>query len=211
MNDARGVLVTLEGIEGVGKSTQAQFVADYFRRYGHPVVLTREPGGTPVGEAIRRILLDTDQGGMADLTELLLLFAARADHLQRVIRPALLANQIVVCDRFTDASYAYQGAGRGIDKADIDAIKKVVVGGLEPHLTLLLDAPAEVGLARADRRGEKDRFEQEEVAFFDAVRRCYLELAEQQPRRFQVIDAARPIDQVQEQISTALETLTAQL
>ncbi len=170
-----GKFITVEGIEGVGKTE---------------VVLTREPGGTPLAEAIRALLLDPHYTGMDPVCELQLMFAARAEHLARVIRPALEQGQWVLCDRFTDATYAYQGGGRGIDTAIIARLEKLVQGDFRPHLTLLLDVPVEVGLARAGDRSDPDRFEQEQVEFFERVRQAYLEMAAAEPQRYRVIRPA---------------------
>lgn len=203
------LFITLEGIEGVGKSTQLEAAAGFLRSRGRDVVVTREPGGTPLGEAVRRILLDTSHTGIAADSELLLIFAARAEHVARVIRPALEAGRDVLSDRFTDASYAYQGGGRGIPVERIAALEQWVHAGLEPDLTLLLDAPVNVALARANNRGAADRFEQEKAHFFEAVRSCYLERAAARPGRFRVIDAAQGMEQVRSAVSRALEEALA--
>lgn len=205
MEGSPGYFITLEGIEGVGKSTQAQFVGDFLRERGLQVIFTREPGGTEIGEAIRRVLLDPRYAGMAATTELLLMFAARAEHLDKVVTPALAAGHIVVCDRFIDASYAYQGGGRGITTASIDTLKDLVQGGRDPDLTLLLDAPIEVALQRASCRGGTDRFEAEKAPFFDSVRERYLELAQRDPGRIRTIDAAKSVTEVQTQITGELQ------
>lgn len=202
---AHGLFITLEGIEGVGKSSQLQAAADFLRSRGRDVVVTREPGGTPAGEAIRQVLLDTRHSGLAADTELLLIFAARAEHVARVIRPALQAGRDVLSDRFTDASYAYQGGGRGIPAARIAALEQWVHPRLQPDLTLLLDAPVQVALARANGRSKADRFEQEQAQFFEAVRGRYLDLAAARPERFRVIDAAVSIDTVRAAVIGALE------
>lgn len=207
--DPHGLFITLEGIEGVGKSSQLQAAADFMRARGRDVVVTREPGGTPAGEAIRQVLLDTRHSGLAADTELLLIFAARAEHVARVIRPALQAGRDVLSDRFTDASYAYQGGGRGIPAARIAALEQWVHPHLEPDLTLLLDAPVELALARANGRGKADRFEQEQAQFFEAVRSRYLALAAARPERFRVIDAAAGIDTVRAAVIRTLEEALA--
>lgn len=199
------LFITLEGIEGVGKSTQLEAAAAFLRTRGRDVVITREPGGTPLGEAVRRVLLDTRHTGITADTELLLIFAARAEHVARVIRPALAAGRDVLSDRFTDASYAYQGGGRGISGERIAELERWVHPGLRPDLTLLLDAPVEVALARANGRGEADRFEQEKAHFFEAVRQSYLELAAANPERFRVIDASPAPHEVSRAVSRALE------
>jgi len=201
--------ITLEGIEGVGKSTHMDFVCEYLRGRGLQVIKTREPGGTAIGEAIRAVVLDNNDNGICVDTELLLMFAARAQNLAEVIRPALKAGQSVVCDRFTEASYAYQGGGRGLPSERIATLESFVQGDLRPDLTLLLDAPVEIGMARAGQRGNADRFEQEQAAFFDRVRRCYLEMATRLPERFRIIDASLSLAEVQDGIKTALQDCCA--
>ncbi len=201
----RSLFITLEGIEGVGKSTQAQFAAQWLRARGRDVVLTREPGGTPLGEGIRDLLLDKAYAGMAPDSELLLVFAARAEHLAQVIRPALSVGRDVVCDRFTDASYAYQGGGRGVPAAQVAALEEFVQGGLEPHLTILLDADVSVALARARGHKAADRFENEAEPFFERVRSAYLTRARHAAHRFCVVDTSVPIPEVQASIAVALE------
>lgn len=198
-----GRFITVEGVEGVGKSTNLRFVADELRRAGHAVLVTREPGGTPVGEQIRELLLRPGQEVPA-MTELLLMFAARTAHLDAVIRPALAAGQYVVCDRFTDASLAYQGGGRCLPAETILALDRFTTGGLRPDLTLLLDAPLEVADARRAGRGGGDRFEQEPEPFFVRVRNAYRDLAAGEPARIRVVDAGLPLDQVQAQIREIL-------
>jgi dTMP kinase len=173
----KGKFITVEGVEGAGKSTQAVFMRDYLEAVGQRAILTREPGGTGLGEQLRTLLLDHRDDGMAADSELLLMFAARAEHLARVIRPALENGDWVVCDRFTDATYAYQGGGRAIPGARIAVLEDWVQGPLRPELTLLLDLPVREGLARAGRRGLNDRFESEDLAFFRRVRSAYLDLA----------------------------------
>ncbi len=202
----KGIFITVEGGEGAGKSTNLAFIKDYLESRGREVVLTREPGGTPLGERIRDLLLDPD-GAMASDTELLLMFAARAEHIAKVIRPALEAGKWVLCDRFTDASYAYQGGGRGIPREHIGVLEQWVQQGLKPDRTLLLDLPIEVGMQRADARGERDRFENEKQAFFERVRACYRDMAAAEPGRYRVIDAERPLAEVQAQIARALDEL----
>lgn len=200
-----GKFITLEGAEGVGKTTNREFIRRFIEMSGYPVIVTREPGGTPLGERIRSLLLEPcDEGGMASDTELLLMFAARAEHLSRVIRPALDAGQWVLCDRFTDATYAYQGGGRGIPSARIAALEEWVQGKLRPDLTLLLDLPVAEGLQRAGKRSTPDRFESEQAAFFEKVRQAYLALARQYPVRYRVIDAGQPLERVQQHIHEAL-------
>ncbi|PZN29853.1 MAG: dTMP kinase [Proteobacteria bacterium] len=189
----RGRFITIEGGEGVGKSTQIGALRDWLAGKGLEVVVTREPGGTPRAERIRELLLAVDPEPMPATCELLLMFAARATHLQNLIVPALERGAWVICDRFTDATYAYQGAGRGIDLEQIATLETLVQGTLRPDLTLLLDAPVELGAARARQRnaqsGHSDRFEQEQRAFFERVRAAYLARAQREPARFAVIDA----------------------
>jgi dTMP kinase len=200
----QGKFITVEGIEGVGKSTNMEFIQQRLLASGKDVVVTREPGGTPLGEAIRGLLLDASYTGMDSTCELQLMFAARAEHLARVIRPALQRGQWVLCDRFTDATYAYQGGGRGIAIDIIARLEELVQGDFRPDMTLLLDVPVEVGLARAGQRGELDRFEQEKVEFFERVRAAYLSMANEHPHRYRVIDAGQPLEQVQQQLAALL-------
>ena len=202
-----GLFITLEGPEGAGKSTNRDFIASRLRERGVEVLLTREPGGTPLAERIRELLLAPSDESMAVDTELLLMFAARAQHLDRVIRPALEAGQVVLCDRFTDATYAYQGGGRGVSMARIAELERFVQGSLRPDLTLVFDLPVEVGLQRAAARGRLDRFEQENRSFFDAVRQTYLERAAQAPERYRVIDAAKSLADVQRYLDALLPEL----
>jgi len=202
-----GRFITLEGIEGVGKSTQAQRLADGLEAAGHTVVRTREPGGTEVGDRIRAVLLDPNGQAPVDDTELLLMFAARAEHVARVIRPALAAGQWIVCDRFTDATYAYQGGGRNIDPARIAVLEYWVQQGLVPDRTLLLDLPVEEGLGRARGAGDGDRFERERRTFFERVRKTYLERAVAEPERFRVIDASGDVETVAGRVGEAIGDL----
>ena len=198
-------MITVEGIEGVGKSTNSEFIRTVLQDMDVPVRVTREPGGTALGEDIRHLLLGHRHDGMADETELLLMFAARSEHLARVIRPALASGTWIVCDRFTDATYAYQGGGRGIDSSRIEILENWVQGALRPDLTLLLDVPVAVGLARAGGRRQKaDRFEMQEQDFFEKIRACYLRRAESSPQRFRVIDTTMPIEQVQTRLRNVL-------
>ena len=199
-----GKFITLEGAVGVGKTTNREFIRRCIEMSGHSVVVTREPGGTPLAEQIRDLLLERREAGMTSDTELLLMFAARAEHLARVIQPALDAGQWVLCDRFTDATYAYQGGGRGIPSSRIAALEEWVQGDLRPDLTLLLDLPVAEGLQRAGKRSSPDRFESEQVAFFEKVRQAYLALAQQHPARYRVIDAAQPLEVVQQCIRDVL-------
>ncbi|QIK38069.1 dTMP kinase [Caldichromatium japonicum] len=208
-----GRFITLEGIEGAGKSTQVGGMAEYLRLRGMDVITTREPGGTPLAERLRAILLDPANSEMSQTAELLLLFAARADHLERLIRPALAAGCWVICDRFTDATYAYQSGGRGIDQAQIAQLEALVHGDLRPDLTFILDIPPDLGLARARRRrqGETDRFEAETLEFFTTARQVYLQLAQAQPGRYRIIDATVSLEQVQAQIRQSLAELINEL
>ena len=206
----KGRFITVEGGEGAGKSTQIERIADWFRARGGSVVCTREPGGTRLAESVRELLLDRRNDGLSDTAELLLVFAARAQHLSEVIRPALERGDVVICDLFTDATWAYQGGGRGIDTAIITSLETLVQGDFRPDLTLLLDVPVAVGLARAGKRGALDRFEQEQVEFFERVRMCYLELAREQADRYRVIDAAQPLEQVQHDLAGILTTFLQQ-
>ncbi len=198
------LFITVEGIEGAGKSSNIAFTESLLRSHGHEVLLTREPGGTLLGEELRELLLGHKHDGMQDLTELLLMFAARAEHLHGKILPALEAGKWVICDRFTDATYAYQGGGRQLDTSAIETLENLVQGSRRPDLTLLLDLPVETGLARAARRSEPDRFERQKLEFFQRVREAYLEIARQQPARVKVIDASLELDRVQQQISDIL-------
>lgn len=199
-----GRLITLEGIEGVGKSTQLPVVAAALRARGCDVVETREPGGTALGEGIRELLLARTLPPMEPLTELLLVFAARAEHLEKVIRPALAAGRWVVCDRFCDATYAYQGGGRGLPESSIATLESLVQRGLEPNLMLLFDAPVEIALARARSRGEGDRFESERVEFFRRVQATYRERARRRPQRSKIIDASQPTEAVSAELRRLL-------
>ena len=203
----KGQFITVEGIEGVGKTTNMEYIHQRLLAAGKDVVVTREPGGTPLGEAIRGLLLDPEYTGMDSTCELQLMFAARAEHLARVIHPALEKGQWVLCDRFTDATYAYQGGGRGIDVEIIARLEELVQGDFRPDVTLLLDVPVEVGLARAGSRGSLDRFEQEKVEFFDRVRQAYLDMARQYTARYRVIDASQPLEKVQQQLELVLQSV----
>ena len=202
-----GLFITLEGPEGAGKSTNREYLAAHLRAQGLDVVLSREPGGTPLAERVRELLLTPSDEAMASDTELLLVFAARAQHLDQVIRPALARGAVVLCDRFTDATYAYQGGGRGLSQERIAALETFVQGDLRPDLTLIFDLPVEVGLARASARGRLDRFEQEGRAFFDAVRNAYLQRAATTPSRYRVVDAAQSLSDVQAALDALLPEL----
>jgi dTMP kinase len=203
--------VTLEGIEGVGKSTQIARLSKVLAERGVEHVVTREPGGTPLAEQIRDLVLTARSEGLPDTAELLLIFAARAVHLEHLIEPCLAAGRWVLCDRFTDATYAYQGAGRGLAQECIAHLEALVQGTRRPDLTLLLDVPVSVGLERARRRNAQsessgmDRFEKERSEFFERVRAAYLRRAAAEPRRVAVIDAERPADEVTAQITAVLE------
>jgi dTMP kinase len=197
----RGLFITVEGGEGVGKSTNLAFLESLLREHGVEVVVTREPGGTVLGERIRELLLNAGDVAVSEMAELLLIFAARAQHIAEVIEPALAAGRWVLCDRFTDATYAYQGGGRGLDVSAVRDLEDLVQGQLRPDVTLLLDVPVATGMARAEGRGELDRIEQESIAFFERVRCSYLELAENSSGRFRVVDASVPIEEVQQQLA----------
>ncbi len=209
MNNAltRGQFITVEGTEGVGKSTNMAFIEAWLKKAGKELVVTREPGGTELGEKLRAVLLDAKEQSMCDDTELLLMFAARAQHLQEVIQPALAAGKWVLCDRFTDATYAYQGGGRGIEMSRIAQLEQWVQGDLRPDMTLILDLPVAAGLERAGKRSEPDRFELEKHDFFNKVRDTYLARAAALPERYQVIDAAPSITEVQQSIQRVLEKM----
>lgn len=205
-----GRFITIEGTEGAGKSTAIGALCGYLEGQGGVVVRTREPGGTVVGEAIRGVLLSQDLPAMHADTELLLMFAARAEHLQKVIHPALNRGEWVVCDRFTDATYAYQGAGRGILASRIGLLEGWTQGNFRPDVTLLLDVDVATGLSRTKMRGAADRFEQEALNFFDQVRQAYLDMAAREPNRFYVIDASGTPDQINAQIIAVMEQLIAE-
>ncbi|MDD9996211.1 MAG: dTMP kinase [Rhodospirillaceae bacterium] len=201
----RGAFITLEGTEGVGKTTCLEFVLDTLSAADIPTVVTREPGGTVLGEKIRDWILRGNHGELSAETETLLMFAARAFHLDEIIRPALAAGRWVICDRFSDATVAYQGGGRRADKGWIKSLRSAVHAGLEPDLTLLLDAPVEIGLNRIRAR-TPDHFERENRDFFVRVRAAYLELARDEPHRIKVIDAAPSLMEVRSRISAHVAT-----
>ena len=201
---ARGKFITVEGGEGVGKSTNIALIAQILTDAGHSPVQTREPGGTALAEKIRQLLLAHGDEVMSASTELLLIFAARAQHLHQVIEPALAAGQWVLCDRFTDATYAYQGGGRGLNREHIATLEQLVQGDLRPDLTVLLDAPVATGRERAQNRSQPDRFEVEQIAFFERVRDTYLQRARSEPERFLMVDAAQSLPQVQADLGAAL-------
>ena len=204
-----GKFITLEGSEGAGKSTSLAFIQSLLVDAGITAIVTREPGGTALGEQLRNLLLQGRDRGMASDTELLLMFSARAEHLDKVIRPALTAGHWVLCDRFTDATYAYQGGGRGIADARIGVLEKWTQGDLRPDMTLLFDIPTKQGLERAGQRSTPDRFEQENQDFFERVRQQYLARAKQEPGRIHLINAAVGIPEVQEQIREVLRRALA--
>ena len=204
---ARGRFITLEGIEGVGKTTQLKRIVNALEARGLDVLVTREPGGTPTAERIRGLILEHDDEPMPASAEVLLVFAARALHVDNLIRPTLEAGRWVVSDRFVDASHAYQGGGRGVPRAMIEALAGLALNGLVPDATVLLDAPVDVGLARADGRGDRDRIESETADFFERVRTRYLELARDEPDRFVVIDAAQSAEAVGVAVESAVHDL----
>ena len=201
----RGKFITIEGIEGVGKSTNIDLLANLIEQHGHRVLKTREPGGTPIAENIRRILKEHGDEPLPDVAELLLLFAARSINVNNAIRPALDSGTWVIADRFTDSTRAYQGGGRGFPRESIEWLAELVHGDLQPDLTLLLDLPVEMGLSRAAKRGDADRFERESLEFFKRVRQTYLERAKSSDKRFELIDASGDIEQVWSQIEFVLE------
>jgi dTMP kinase len=206
----RGRFITFEGGEGVGKSTQIARLAEWLRARGREVVLTREPGGTPRAEQLRRMLLERGQEPMPESCELLLMFAARATHLENLVLPALGRGAWVLCDRFTDATYAYQGGGRGVPEGRIDMLAELVHGGFEPDLTVLLDAPVETGMARAHERNGRegpDRFETERHEFFERVRAAYLARAVRYPARVRVVDATGAVESVEAAVRSLVDRL----
>lgn len=199
-----GKFITLEGIEGVGKTSNLNFIKELLESSGHDCVVTREPGGTNLGEALRGLLLSHSDENMSPDAELLMMFAARAEHLSKVILPAIENDQTVLCDRFTEATYAYQGGGRQLDTDKISKLEAWVQGELRPDLTIILDAPVEIGRARAGSRSEPDRIELEKDEFFQRVRNAYIELASQHPQRICLIDASKDLSDVQKQIHEKL-------
>lgn len=197
----RGLFITFEGGEGVGKSTNMAFMEETLRGHGIELEVTREPGGTPLAEAIRELLLSVRDEDVSSTAEVLLMFAARAQHLHARIEPALQAGKWVLCDRFTDATYAYQCGGRGLDFSLVRRLEQMVQGELRPDCTILLDAPVDTGMSRARDRGELDRFELEDLAFFERVRATYLQMAGESSGRYRVVDASLPLEQVQAQLA----------
>lgn len=206
----RGLFIAVEGIEGAGKSTHMSFIVNYLRAGGHEVIATREPGGTAMGEKIREVVLGPSEQEMTPDAETLLMFAARAQHLAEVIEPALASGAWIVSDRFTEATYAYQGGGRGMPFSRIAALEEWTQGALRPDLTLLLDVSPEIGLERVGKRGKEDRFDGEPEEFFENVRSVYLRRAAQQSGRFVVIDAEQSIEQVKKSISDILDRILEQ-
>lgn len=200
----RGQFIVLEGVEGVGKSTNLEFIQNLLNQQGIDFIATREPGGTPMAEEIRELLLSPRSESVDEMAELLLMFSARAQHLSQTILPALDSGKWVLCDRFTDATFAYQGGGRGMDKKLITQLESLVQKELRPDLVVLLDLPVEIGLERAGRRGDLDRFEQEQRTFFEDVRAAYLDRARETPDRYRIVDASVPLEQVQSQIKEQL-------
>jgi dTMP kinase len=203
-----GKFISIEGIEGAGKSTQLAFIQRYLTHQGKQLTVTREPGGTELGEQIRTLLLTPTTTGMAVDTELLLMFAARSEHVAQVINPALVSGNWVLSDRFTDATFAYQGGGRGIDQQRINEIAAWTLNGLQPDLTLLFDLPVEMGQQRVLSRNQGvDRFEQEKIEFFERIRTCYLDRAQQEPNRIKIIDSSQSIADIETQITNILKPL----
>ena len=204
----KGFFISLEGSEGAGKSTQNKRIVNWLSEQGKDVVETREPGGTKVSEQIRKVLLDTRNEGLNATAELLMMFAARSQLVQEVILPALEKGKVIVCDRFADASYAYQGGGRQLGAETVEIVEKLVLKDLQPDLTLLFDVPVEQGMQRVARRGKADRFEIESIRFFERVRNAYLERAATNPYRFCVIDASLDEEQVWQQVLSVLQERT---
>ena len=200
----KGFFISLEGGEGAGKSTQNRRIVEWLTKQGKSILETREPGGTIVSEQIRKVLLDTRNAGLNATAELLMMFAARSQLVEEVILPALSDGKVVVCDRFADASYAYQGGGRQLGGETVEIVEKLVVKGLQPALTLLFDVPVEQGMNRVAARGEADRFEVESVRFFERVRNAYLERAAAHPQRFRIINASQDEEAVWRQVETIL-------
>jgi len=203
-SSTNGLFISFEGVEGAGKTTNIQYIANKISDAGHDILLTREPGGTKLSEAIRELLISKDFPEMHINTELLLMFAARSEHLNKVILPAIEKGQWVLCDRFTDATYAYQGAGRGINENTIATLETLVQDTLKPDYTFLFDLDAEIGLARAQNRGETDRFEQQHLDFFNLVRNKYLEMANANQSRYRIVNAQYDLVTVQKQIDQLL-------
>ena len=203
----QGKFITVEGTEGVGKSTNIEYIADQLKKSGIEFIRTREPGGTPLAEDLRNILLENREETFNATAELLVIFAARAQHIQEVILPALDTGKWVICDRFTDATYAYQGFGRGLPLNEIEYLEQLVQGDLRPDQVLLLDIDVRLGLERAQERGALDRFENEKIAFFDRVRKGYHARVKKRPEIYSVINAGQEIEKVQQEVFTALNLL----
>lgn len=210
MTNKRGRFITIEGTEGVGKSSNMAFIQQRLQAEGIEVVVSREPGGTPLAEQIRELLLTKRDEAVDATAELLLMFAARSQHLQQLILPALNRGAWVLCDRFTDATYAYQGGGRQLSMEKIALLENIVQGELRPDTVFVLDVDVELGLRRAAKRSEKDRFEDQELEFFHRVRACYLQRAKENPGRYLMVDAGRDLPQVQQQIDAYLDVLLAE-
>lgn len=204
---SKGLFITVEGVEGVGKSTNIALIRETLEAKGIEVVVTREPGGTVMAEEIREVLLKNRQESVSENAELLLMFAARAQHIESLIKPALKEGKWVISDRFTDATYAYQGGGRSVDEEKIRILEQFVQGEFRPDKTILLDASIEIGMARAHKRGELDRFENEKTAFFERVRRVYLDRMSKEPNRFELIDASKTLQEVQAQLKEVIEKI----
>ncbi|MDG1693339.1 MAG: dTMP kinase [Porticoccaceae bacterium] len=200
----RGRFITIEGTEGVGKTTNIEYIKQWLDANHISFINTREPGGTPLAEEIRELLLANREEKVCSKAELLMMFAGRAQHIDQVIEPQLAAGNWVLCDRFTDATYAYQGAGRAMGSELIASLETMVQGNMRPDLTLVLDVPVELGLERAGNRSEPDRFELEKTDFFNRVRHAYLSMAEQNPQRYKIIDASKTLEVVQQQIANTL-------
>ena len=210
MADKKGLFIVLEGGEGVGKTTNSAFIQQYLKDKAIAFQTSREPGGTELAEKIRALILDKHSENVSDMTELLLVFAARAQHLQEKVLPVMASGQWLLCDRFTDATYAYQGGGRQMDKTLINQLEQLVQNDLRPDLTIILDAPIEVGRARAEARAELDRLESEAAAFHQRVRDAYLERANQQPDKYAVVNANQPLDKVQKDLAVVLDHVISQ-
>jgi len=204
-----GLFITVEGVEGAGKSTNLSFIVDCLEQSGIEVVCTREPGGTPFAESVRELLLAPREENVDAVTELLLMFAARSQHLNALIRPAIAAGKWVVCDRFTDATYAYQGGGRELGFDLVAKLEDLVQGDFRPDRTFYLDVPLELGMQRVIARGEKDRFELEQTKFFERVRNTYLSMVDREPERFILIDASQSLEAVQSDVRAKVDGLLA--
>ncbi|MCW8931085.1 MAG: dTMP kinase [Gammaproteobacteria bacterium] len=205
----KGKFITIEGSEGAGKSTNIRFIQEYLLSKNIEFISTREPGGTPIAEKVRDLLLDKSNTNLCDDSELLLMFAARAQHLNELIIPALESGKWVISDRFTDASYAYQGGGRGLSWQKISQLEQWVQGDLRPDGTILLDIPVDIGMERVRERGETDRFEQEQLSFFNRIREAYLKLAWENPNRFYIVDTQPAIEDVHKQLMLIMDQLSA--